>query len=305
MKDKLSEDSPSPKENVTLSVILVNYNGKEYIEKCLDSIKENISGIRSEIIVVDNHSTDGSAGVLERNHPDILFLRNHKNVGFSKANNQGLKASSGEYVLLINPDTLVCSNAIKKLLAEIQNNPDIGGVGPALLSGQDNFQISFGGKVNFFSEAVKKTFLNRLFKSQLKKNPKKRNVKWLSAACFMSSRDILKKAGMFDERFFLYFEDIDLCMRIRKRGWRLVYLPKARIFHTGGASTNKKKLKSRFHYRKSQLYFYRKHSSALSFFLLRIFLCMNFIFILFQGLFKRNRDFKDRLRFFRLLGKQG
>jgi len=292
------------KENIILSVILVNYNGKDYISKCLDSIKESIQGIKSEIIVVDNHSTDGSAEILQKNHPDIRLLRNHKNLGFSKANNQGLRASSGNYILIINPDTRLYSNSIKKLLAEIKKSPDIGGVGPALINNKKDVQVSFGGRVNFFSEALKKTFLNRFYKYQLKKNGKKRDVEWLSAACFMSTQEVLKKAGMFDEKFFLYFEDIDLCKRIRKEGWRLVYQPEAKVFHEGGASTKKRKLNSRFYYRKSQLYFYRKHSPAFSFFLLQVFLSINFVFVLFQGFFKKNKNLKDRIRFFKLLGKQ-
>lgn len=304
MESDLSRDFFPKKEEMTLSIILVNHNGGRYIEDCLDSIRKNVKGLKSEIIVVDNHSTDGSVDMLQRRYPSIRLLSNHENVGFSRANNQGLRASTGHYVLIINTDTLVYSDSIKKMMAEMKKHPDRGGVGPALLTGKDDYQVSFGGKVNFFSETVKKLFLNRLSRNRLRKNQKKRQVEWLSAACFLSRRDVLERARGFDEQYFLYFEDIDLCMRIRERGWRLVYLPEARVFHIGGASTRQRKLNSRFHYRKSQLYFYKKHCSPFSLFLLKVFLSVNFVFVLLTGLFKKNSALKERIRFFRLLGKQ-
>ncbi len=305
MKSNLSRDFSPKKEEVVLSAILVNHNGKATIEECLDSVKKNLEGIKSEIIVVDNHSTDGSVDILQKRYPSIRLLRNHENMGFSRANNQGLRASRGYYVLIINTDTLVYSNSIKKMMEEMQKSPDRGGVGPALLTGENEYQVSFGGKVNFFSEAAKKIFINRIYSKKLRKNQEKRDVEWLSAACFLSRRDILERAGLFDEHFFLYFEDIDLCMRIREKGWKLVYTPEARVFHIGGASTRQRKLNSRYHYRKSQIYFYQKHGSPFSLFLLKIFLGINFVFVFLLGFFKKNNVLKERIRFFRLLRKQG
>ena len=305
MESSRHRDYSPRKSEVVLSVILVNHNGKGCIEDCLDSIKKNLEGIKSEIIVIDNHSTDGSVDILQKKYPSIRLLRNHENAGFSRANNQGLKASRGLYVLIINTDTLVYPNSIKKMIEEMQKHPDRGGVGPALLTGKNDYQVSFGGKVNFFSEAAKKTFLNRIYSNRLRKNREKRYVEWLSAACFLTRKDILERTGMFDEQFFLYFEDIDLCMRIREKGWKLVYLPEARVFHTGGASTRQSKLNSRFHYRKSQLYFYKKHCSPFSLFLLKVFLSIEFVFVLLLGFFKKSSVLKDRIRFFGLLGKQG
>ena len=290
---------------MSLSVILVNHNGGGYIEDCLVSIRKNVKGIKSEIIVVDNHSDDGSVDMLKRRYPSVRLLSNHENVGFSRANNQGLRASTGHYVLIINTDTIVYPDSIKKMMAEMKNHPDRGGVGPALLTGKDNYQVSFGGKVDFFSEAVKKLFLNRMYSNWLRKHREKREVEWLSAACLLTRRDILERAGGFDEQFFLYFEDIDLCMRIREKGWRLIYIPEAKVFHVGGASTGQRKLNSRFHYRKSQIYFYKKHCSPFSLFLLKVFLSVDFVFVILAGLFAKNRALKERIRFFRLLGKQG
>ncbi len=304
MKNNPPENLSSPKEDVMLSIILVNYNGGDFIQKCLDSIEENLSEIRSETIVIDNHSTDGSAQIIQRRYPHIRLFRNSKNLGFAKANNQGIKASKGQFVLLINPDTYVCPNSLKTLLAEMKANSDIGAVGPALIDRKNGYQISFGKKVGFFSEAAKKLFLNRFFRWRLQKKPKRKDVQWLSAACLMTRKDVLERVGMFDENFFLYFEDIDLCMRIRKKGWRLAYLPDVKVFHTGGASTKSQKLSSRFEYRKSQLYFYWKHSSLFSYFLLKAYLCIHFVFILFLGFFKKNSSFKKRARFFRLLGRR-
>jgi len=305
VKDHPSKGLSSPGEDIILSVILVNFNGRESIGRCLDSLEKNSPEIKKEIIVVDNHSTDGSVEFLQKEYPNIHLLRNSKNLGFSKANNQGLKASRGHYCLMINPDTLVYSDSIKKLLAEIESSPDIGGIGPALLNDKNNYQVSFGGNINFFSEAAKKVFLNRFYRHRIKKKPRKRDVEWLSGACFLFRRELLESVGMFDEKFFLYFEDIDLCKRVREKGLRLVYFPSAEVFHEGGASTQPRKLDSRFHYRKSQLYFYRKYSSSLSFLLLKVFLFFTFTFIFLQGFLKKNSKVDDRTRFFKLLGKQG
>ncbi|MBD3413592.1 MAG: glycosyltransferase [Candidatus Aminicenantes bacterium] len=305
VKTNPSTELPTPKGDRDLSVILVNYNGKDIIERCLDSILENVQEINHEVIVVDNHSTDGSEALIQNNYSQIRLLCNSDNLGFSKANNQGIKASQGHYILILNTDTYVPSHSIKALLKLMKQNSEVGAVGPALLRGEQDYQISFGGKVSFFSECAKKLFLNHYYRLKLRKDLSERDVTWLSGACLMTRRDILESVGMFDERFFLYFEDIDLCMRIKEQGWRLVYFPAAKIFHRGGASTELNKLDSRYHYRKSQIYFYSKHSSSLSCVFLKLYLSVHFVLGVFQGILGKKDDLKRRIRFFRLLGFKG
>lgn len=279
-----------------LSVILVNYNDKTHLQGCLSSLVENGRGFAFEIIIVDNNSGDGSPEFIEKNFPAVNLIRNQENVGFSRANNQAIRISRGEFILFLNTDTLLSPNVLKLLLEEMKANPQIGALGPALFRDRTRYQVSFGKKVSFFSEILQKCFLNHYYRLLLKIVQKKREVGWLSAACLLVRRSALEEAGFFDEKFFLYFEDIDLCLKMRERGWKLIFFPRAKVFHEGGVSTLSFKLSSRLEYRRSQLYYYRKHNSKISLFLLRLYLRLNFSFLsLWIG------DSQVRSQYFQLL----
>lgn len=261
-----------------LSVILVSFNDRQNLGLCLSSLFEAIRDIDAEIVVVDNHSTDGSAELIKQKFPRVKLIENSQNEGFAKACNKGLYQTSGAYVLFLNTDATINADALSLLLKEIRENPNVGGVGPALETGKGTFQVSFGKKVDFFSAFIQKAVLNPYFTRKLKKDGKKKDVGWLSAACLLTRREALEAAGFFDERFFIYFEDIDLCYRIRENGWKLIFLPCAKMIHIGGSTTSANRTLSRYHYRKSQLYFYRKHNTGASRFLLRLYLRGIFIF---------------------------
>ena len=261
-----------------LSVILVSFNDRIHLEKCLQSLKGFPPGVDLEIVLVDNNSSDGSPDLVKNKFPEVKLLCAGDNLGFAKANNLGISASAGEFVLFLNSDTIVTDQALAVLLDEMKGNPSLGAAGPALLSGQETYQVSFGKKVDFFSEFIQKGFFNFYYAKTLKSNQKVRDVGWLSAACLLVRRTALEEAGCFDENYFLYFEDIDLCYKIRQKGWILRLCPQAQIIHIGGTSTSAVKNSSRYHYRKSQIYFYRKHNSRLSQALLRVYLWMNFNF---------------------------
>jgi hypothetical protein len=256
-----------------------------------------------EIVTVDNNSSDGSPDLVNNRFPDVKLIRNKKNLGFARASNLGIRASAGEFVLFLNIDTDVNVQALNILLDEIRGNPSIGAVGPALLSGQKTYQVSFGKRIDFFSEFIQKGFFNLYYAKKLKSDNKIRDVGWLSAACLLVRRKALEEAGCFDENYFLYFEDIDLCYKLRQAGWTLRFCPQAQIIHIGGTSTSLVKNSSRYHYRKSQIYFYRKNNSWLSQILLRIYLWLNFTFspILICG--RKGEDFQ-RKNFLRLLDKE-
>jgi GT2 family glycosyltransferase len=286
-----------------LSLILVSFNDCLHLEKCLQALQVFHSDLDLEIFVVDNNSSDGSPNLVEEKFPEVKLICNSENLGFSKANNLGIRASSGEFILFLNNDTIVNIQALTLLLDEMKQNPLIGAVGPALLSGQETYQVSFGKRVAFFSQFIQKGFFNLYYSKKLKSDRKVREVGWLSAACLLVRRKALEEAGNFDENYFLYFEDIDLCYQIRKKGWTLRFCPQAQIIHIGGTSTSVVKNSSRYHYRKSQLYFYRKHNSRLSQGLLRVYLWVN---ITFSFALRRGRVGKDfgRKDFLRLLDKQ-
>jgi GT2 family glycosyltransferase len=255
-----------------LSVILVNYNDRIHLKECLSSLTDTVKDIPFEVIVIDNLSSDRTPEWIRENAPSVRLTVNSENVGFAKANNQGIRESRGEYILFLNTDTVIEPQAVAILLEKLKSDRKIGAVGPALLCGERNYQVSFGQKVSFFREIIQKMVLNPYYKFRLKRGVKKRRVGWLSAACLLTRKDILEEVGLFDEKYFLYFEDIDLCARMRKKGYVLEYLPEARVYHLGGASTEGLKLFSRYHYRKSQLYFYQKHNSRTSLILLRVYL---------------------------------
>jgi len=288
-------------EKPEVSIILVNYNDKPHLQECLLSLEENAQGISFEVIVVDNNSSDGSQEFIEKNYSQAKLIRNLKNIGFARANNQGIKESKGEFILFLNTDTLVYPKALEYLLGEMKNDRQVGAAGPTLLRGDNAYQVSFGGRVNFFQELVQKCFLNSYYKLRLKIGQKKRWVRWLSGACLLTRKEILEDVGFFDENFFIYFEDIDLCFRIRKKGLKLLFLPQARVFHRGGATTLRKKTFSRYEYRKSQLYFYRKHNSSLSLFFLWVYLWLNFSFLFLFGYLREHKSSDLRRQFFKLL----
>lgn len=286
-----------------LSVILVSFNDWIHLEKCLQSLLAVPPEKNMEVVVVDNNSSDGSPGLVKNRFPEVKLIRNEKNLGFARACNLGIQASAGEFVLFLNNDTIANVQALTVLLEKIRENPSIGAVGPALLSGQKTYQVSFGKKVDFFSEFIQKGFFNLYYAKKLRSDSKVRNVGWLSAACLLARRKALEEAGCFDENYFLYFEDIDLCYKIKQSGWILRFLPQAHIIHFGGTSTSAVKISSRYHYRKSQIYFYRKHNSRLSQSLLWIYLWLNFNFspTLVHGRKGENFLRKD---FLRLLDKE-
>ena len=286
-----------------LSVILVSYNDRLHLEECLSSLEESCREIEIEIVVVDNKSTDGSPDLVKTQFPGVRLLENTDNVGFARACNQGISQSTGPFILFLNTDAVVNSGALNLIIGEIRNNPQTGAVGPALKTGEGSFQVSFGKRVDFFFAFIQKAVLNRFHARNLRSDGKRRSVGWLSAACLLVRREALKAAGFFDENYFLYFEDIDLCTRIKEMGWELIFLPQARMVHLGGAATSSAKTLSRYHYRKSQIYFYRKHNSAFSLFLLRMYLGLIFTFMPRPGAGEQKEGEIDRGSFYKLLKK--
>jgi GT2 family glycosyltransferase len=200
-------------------------------------------------------------------------------LGFAKANNIGIRASGGEFILFLNTDTIVPPKVLPAFLAEIRAEPGIGAIGPALVHKDQGYQVSFGRRRSFPNEIVQKIFLNPYYKAALKFSDKPKEVDWVGGACLLSRRVALEEAGLFDENFFLYFEDIDLCLRIKKRGYKIIYFPRLQVIHIGGATTTAsplRRLQTRLEYRRSQVYFYRQHNSAASVFLLKIYLKLRF-----------------------------
>ncbi len=284
-----------------VSVIIVNRDGRDSLARCLTSVREAARGRDWEVVVADNASTDRSPELCAEKFPEVRLLRTGANLGFARANNLALAESRAPFVLFLNPDTALFPGAVDTLLEGLRQDPKAAACGPLLVQEGNSYQVSFGRKVSFFGELVQKSVLNPYFKRRLKRSPRAREVGWLSAACLLARREAVEAIGGFDEGFFLYFEDIDLCARMADRGWRMIFLPEARVFHEGGAAT-KLFAPSRFEYRKSQVRFYRKHGSRTSRRLLGLYLRSHFFFLGLRDRLKKGGGEEAR-RFRELLKK--
>ncbi len=244
------------------SLITVNYNSWPYTLKCVDSLYRT-GYVDFEVVVVDN-----GRGVAPEIPYPVRLIRNQENVGFARACNQGILASSGEYVVLVNPDTIVEENFFESLEEFFGENPKAGVAGPKIVDGEGRLQLSARRELSFASGLLGRTsLLTRLFpKNPLvrrlfpatEKLTGPREVDWVSGACMLLRRRTLEEIGLMDERFFMYFEDADLCRRAREADWLVCYLPQVEIFHHTGASTRAKP-RAIWNLHKSAFLYHRKH----------------------------------------------
>lgn len=222
-----------------VSIIIVNWNGKKYLENCLASIKkQHYKNI--EIILVDNASTDESISFVKKNYPDIILIQNSQNDGFAKGNNIGYNHVHGEYVLFLNNDTQVLPNFIVELVKTIESNLSIGGAqGKILLMEKKDTLDSVGAFLTFTGFLYHYGF----GKKDSKKYSKQIDLYSAKGACMLFRRSVLEKikiyGELFDSRFFAYFEETDLCHRIWLAGYKIVYVPKSIIYHKMGATSSK------------------------------------------------------------------
>ena len=219
-----------------LSIIIVSFNTKALLKKCLESLPSNV-----EIIVIDNNSTDGTVQMLREikasGKREIKLIENRDNVGFAKAVNQGLKQAKGEYLLLLNSDIFAKEDALAKLLAFVKKEPQVGVVGGCLLNPDGSPQGSCFYLPTLL-RTVKEFWLNG--SSTLGKytplGDKPVEVEAVMGAVFLIPKKVLQQVGFFDERYFMYFEDLDYCRRVRENGFKVYYLPEAKFIHEHGAS---------------------------------------------------------------------
>jgi N-acetylglucosaminyl-diphospho-decaprenol L-rhamnosyltransferase len=247
---------------VRFSVVTVNYGSWPYILECVDSLYR--TGYEDfEVVIVDN----GWEKPPEIPRP-LHLIRNPENVGFAKACNQGILASGGEYVVLVNPDTVVEENFFESLEDYFGENPKVGVAGPKVVDGEGRLQLSARKELSFVSGLLGRTsLLTRLFpKSPLVRRlfpaaeelTGPTEVDWISGACMAIRRRTVEEIGPMDERFFMYFEDVDLCRRAREAGWLVYYLPQVGVLHHTGASTRAKP-RAIWNLHKSAFLYHRKH----------------------------------------------
>jgi GT2 family glycosyltransferase len=248
-----------------LSVVIVNYNVRLLLEECIKSVEKALDGIEGDIFVIDNNSSDGSVEYIRERFPKVHIIANKENLGFARANNQAIRMTEAEYILLLNPDTVVYENTLRGCLDFMDANPEAGGVGVRMLTRE--------GKVAPESRRAVPTpwvaFLkmlgltSRYYMSHLPWD-KPGRIEVVSGAFCMLRHKALDQIGLLDEDFFMYGEDIDLSYRLLKGGWQNWYLPYD-IIHYKGESTQKSSFRYVHVFYQAMLIFFRKHYSHLSF----------------------------------------
>ncbi|MCO5260455.1 MAG: glycosyltransferase family 2 protein [Crocinitomicaceae bacterium] len=254
-----------------ISVVIVNYNVAYFLEQCLNSVKKALQNVSGEVFVVDNNSIDNSVEMVKAKFPEYHLIANKDNRGFSKANNQAIEIAKGEYILLLNPDTVVEEDTFEKVIQFMDQQPKAGGLGVRMLDGKGKFLPESKRGLPTPMVAFYKIFgLSRLFPKSKKFGQyhlgylsefETNEVEILSGAFMLMRHDVLKEVGLLDETFFMYGEDIDLSYRIIKGGYKNYYFPETRIIHYKGESTKKSSVNYVFVFYQAMVIFAEKHFS--------------------------------------------
>jgi GT2 family glycosyltransferase len=239
-----------------LSIVIVSFNARADLERCLASLHAAPPEASHEIIVVDNRSTDGAVAVARR-WPGVRVVDAGANRGFASANNIGIRASAGANILLLNSDTVVAAGSIDRLLAELERDAEVAVVGPRLVDGAGRAELSFGRMIGPLNELRQKRLARSGAVEALTRQ--RRYPDWVSGACLLVRRADADAVGGLDERFFMYTEDVDFCAAIRARGRRILFAPEVEIVHLRGRSAASAPAATLEHYRRSRLAFYEKH----------------------------------------------
>jgi GT2 family glycosyltransferase len=249
---------------MNLSILIVSWNTRDLLHQCLESIYAHPPDCLFEVWVVDNASTDGTPEMLYDTFPQVRLIQNPDNTGFAAANNQAIHRSHSRYVLLLNPDTVVLPGALDELVRYMEGNPRAGGAGPRLLNPDGSLQPSCCPTPTLVNEFMRLFHLDRIWlraKSNMETwaHDVPRPVEIIQGACLILRRSALEQVGYLDERFFIYSEDDDICMRLRKDGWTLSWLPFAEVIHYGGQSTSQVQAEMFLELYENKLKLMRKH----------------------------------------------
>lgn len=261
-----------------VSAIVVSYNTRDDLGRCLASLRAHVT-LPLEVVVVDNASTDRSVEVVRRDFPTARLVALDTNRGFSAANNEGRRASKADYLLALNSDAEVTPGAVETMAGLLDARPTVGIIGPMTRNPDGTIQVSFGPDLTPFAEwrqrrrvrGVRARDLLALREAEAQASVEHEPA-WVSGSCFLARRQALEAVAGFDEGFFLYEEDADLCLRLRRAGWTVVYTPAAEVRHAQGRSMDQSPERARLEYHRSHLRYYRKHNGAVWTAVLRIYL---------------------------------
>ena len=272
-----------------LSICIVTLNTCQYLRACLQSLAEHPASIPTEIIVVDNGSTDGTQGILAQEYPHVFLIQNSKNEGFARPANQAMRAARGRFFLLLNPDTLVLPGALDHLITFLEENSKKAIVGPKVLNRDGSLQQACRRGVarpwatlSYFLGLHRLFPHSKFFGSYLLTyldEDQTHPVDAVSGSCMLIRRQVAEQIGYLDERFFAYQEDADICFQAQRLGWQVYYHPTAHIIHYGGQGGSRQQpFRSIFEWHRSYYLFYRKNLAKDYFFL------FNWLFYVLMGL---------------------
>ena len=253
-----------------IGVVVVNYNAGDHLLRCIDSVFAQAGDAEVDVVVVDNSSRDGSMARLAAAHPDVARIENRDNRGFAAAANQGIRATTAPYVFVLNPDAEVGAGTLAGLLKLADDRPRAGAIGPVVRD-LDGSLYPSARKVPTIGEAVGHAFLhpfdpdNRFSRAYTMADwdrTSEREVSWVSGSCILLRRSALEDVGLFDEGYFMYAEDVDLCTRLRRTGWTVLFTPELEVTHERGVSTGNSKRMIRVHSDSIYRYFAKHHATG-------------------------------------------
>lgn len=289
-----------------LSIILLNWNTRDLLKGCLESLYRTTKGLSCEVIVADNGSTDGSLDMVRKGFPGVRVIEHGENLGFTRGYNQVLREINTPYVLLLNTDTVLLEGAVEGMLNFLKERPDVGIVAPQYLNADGTKQNSIANFPTLATELLNRSLLRLLLPGWY---PGKRQdytepleVESVVGAAPMLRQEAFREVGFFDEDYFAFLEETDLCFRLRKAGWRCFHLPALKVHHLGGGASKKKiRLETTIEYYCSLYKFFRKHRGAFSYWTLRVFRPIKILinlFLLVLGLLTLFMNERIRSRFF-------
>lgn len=250
----------------SLDIVIVTFNSRNDIGGCLESLRTHPPPCAWHVVVVDNGSTDDTAGWLRAHAPEVTVMAAGENRGFAWANNVGIRHGQADAVLLLNPDTVARSGSLETLLRALSETPQAAAAGPRLVDAAGRAEISWGAMIGPFNE-LRQKLIGRLYDRRVgglerwvdRQSRRRRFVDWVSGACLLVWRVDAEAVGLLDERYFMYTEDVDFCAALRARGRRVLYVGDADITHLRGRSRATRAAFAEVAYRRSQLAFYEKH----------------------------------------------
>ncbi len=250
----------------SVTTVIVTFNTRIELEACLRSLEAHPPATPHDVIVVDNASTDGTAEAIRAGWPAVRLIEAGRNLGFAAGNNLGIRSASGEFVLLLNSDTLVPEGAVDALVGSLAAQPECAAAGPRIVGADGRPELSFGRMIGPFAE-LRQKFVVRMQERGVaaaaryvdRVTRRRGYPDWVSGACLLVRREDALAAGLLDERYFLYAEDVDFCAALRALGRKILFTPDAEITHLRGASGRQRPAETERAYRRSQLAFYAKH----------------------------------------------